>query len=466
MSPQNRYCRDQDALAIAPRAPRTYAAISVGVFLALIILPIGFNVGSLFLSGVRFFLVTLSVPLAVNLLRGHYGALRLPDAFFALHFGWMVLALWMNNPDQMVQNAGATGAEFFGAYLLGRACIRSSDDFLTLIRVLVGCIVLCSPFAIFEAITGTSLLIEIAGKIPVISAPTDLSIDKRLGLERVQLGFEHPIHWGLFCSIGTALCFVGLAGQLTLPKRVALTLITCIAGLSALSSGAILAIAIQVGLILWATLFEKTAKRWVILLGVLCLCYLVVDLASNRTPLRVFMTYATFSAHSAYWRATIFEWGMVNVWANPIWGLGLKDWVRPIWMHTPSVDNFWLLIAMRYGLPGFSLLAAGYIYALWRIGTRSLQVDDRQWKFRRAWMFCMLGLTFALMTVHIWGAIYAMVFFIFGAGMWLWPQKAETAKNSEIHYIQLNPSFPFHKPSQAPYTRAVVQGFGYSKNPN
>lgn len=203
-----------------------------------------------------------------------------------------------------------------------------------------------------------------------------------------------------------------------------------------------------------------------ILLGVLSLCYLVVDLASNRTPLRVFMTYATFSAHSAYWRATIFEWGMVNVWANPIWGLGLKDWVRPIWMHTPSVDNFWLLIAMRYGLPGFGLLAAGYIYALWRIGTRSLQVDDPQWKFRRAWMFCMLGLTFALMTVHIWGAIYAMVFFIFGAGMWLWPQKAETAKNSEIHYIQLNPSFPFHKPSQAPYTRAVVQGFGYSKNPN
>ncbi|SFT11151.1 O-antigen ligase like membrane protein [Sulfitobacter marinus] len=434
---------------------RSSVGVVIGIFLLLILLPIGVNIGPLYLSGTRLFLIVVIIPLAVNLIRGRYGPFIATDVLFALHFIWMSLALGVNNPDQAVQNAGATGADFLGSYLLGRACIRTRDDFLTLIRAIVALIIICLPFAVIEAVTGISPLIEMAGRIPFVSAPLDLSIDRRLGLERVQMGFEHPIHWGVFCSVGTAICLVGLQATLTFFSRVLLTVLICLSALLALSSGAILSVAVQIGLILWAAVFRSNPKRWLILLVVMTLCYGAVDLLSNRTPLRVFMSYATFSADSAYWRATIFEWGMVNVWAQPMWGLGLNDWVRPIWMHTASIDNFWLLSAMRYGIPGFAFLAGGYGYAVWRIGMRSLREDDALWPLRRAWVFCFVGLTLALATVHVWGTLHALVFFLFGSGMWLFPHKVAAVRQPKIWYVPERRLPKFSRANPVQYTQSL-----------
>ena len=407
--------------------PRLPLALPVLVYLLVVILPVGFHLGPLYLTATRLLLIAMIVPLGVNLIRGKYGRLLATDVFFVLHFFWIIAALAVNNPAQVIQNAGATGVEFLGGYLLGRAYIRDRQSFVALIQTLTALVILCFPLALVEAWTGKALLLDLFGKLPGVATPIDLAIDRRLGLERVQMSFEHPIHWGLLCSLATALCFVGLKDRYGLRQRAVITALICLSGLLALSSGAILAIALQLGLISWAALFQANTKRWVILLALFAVGYGVVDMISNRAPLQVFMSYATFSAHSAYWRSTIFEWGMVNVWANPVFGLGLRDWVRPVWMHTPSVDNFWLLITMRYGIPGFAFLAVGYLLALWRIGRRSLDGDAGLWHLRRAWMFCFLGLTFTLTTVHIWGAVYALVFFFFGAGMWLVTAEAAQA---------------------------------------
>lgn len=430
-----------------PTIPQTgarhpYATVFVAVFLILVVLPIGLHIGPLYLTGTRIFLIVLIVPLFIDLIRGRFGPILLTDWLFIFHFIWIILSLWINNPDQLVQNAGSTGIEFLGGYMIGRACVRDSASFVRLVRMITTLIICCLPFALIEAVTGTSVLIVIADRLPLVATPVDLGIDKRLGLERVQMGFEHPIHWGLFCSVATALCFITLRHRSSLRSRAALTALICAAGLLALSSGAILAIAIQLGLIIWAALFDKNAKRWAILLGLIIFCYVFVDILSNRSPLQVFMSYATFSAHSAYWRSTIFEWGMVNVWANPLFGLGLGDWIRPIWMHTSSVDNFWLLITMRYGLPAFFFLAAGFIYALCRIARRNLNPDSVEWSCRRAWMFCFVGLSFTLTTVHVWGAIYALVFFIFGAGMWLSPETKRTPATMTSRF-STSTSMPF-----------------------
>ena len=130
------------------------------------------------------------------------------------------------------------------------------------------------------------------------------------------------------------------------------------------------------------------------------------------------MSYATFSAHNAYWRSLIFEWGMINLWGSPIFGIGLNDWVRPFFMHSSSIDNFWLLNAMQYGIPGFVLLGVGYLPALWWVGRRNFDADQRLFQLRRAWMLTFAGLTLTLCTVHVWTSIYSFVFFLFGAGMW------------------------------------------------
>jgi hypothetical protein len=123
----------------------------------------------------------------------------------------------------------------------------------------------------------------------------------------------------------------------------------------------------------------------------------------------------------------IFEWGIANVLgsaekdipASPWIGIGLNDWIRPWFMGSSSVDNFWLLMAMRYGMPGFLLLALGYAWGLTLAMRRDLTADPVLSQIRRAWVFTFVGLTFTLSTVHVWTSIYSFTFFMFGAGMWL-----------------------------------------------
>jgi hypothetical protein len=430
------------------------------LYLLVIMLPIGFNLGPLHMSGVRLLLIVMIIPLSLNLLMGKYGRVFATDILFFLHFLWIIVALAVNNPDQVVQNAGSTGIEFIGGYVMGRAYIRTRESFIALLRVLVIMVLCCFPLALYEALTGTAVLFNLLGKLPGVSSLIDLSIEKRLGLERVQMSFTHPIHWGLFCSLAVAFCFVGLQNVYSLTARCIMSVIICFSGLLALSSGAILAVILQVGLIIWAGMFRKTSKRWWILVGLFVVAYVVVDLLSNRTPIKVFMTYATFSAHSAYWRSIIFEWGMVNVWGNPVFGLGLKDWIRPVWMHTPSIDNFWLLITMRFGIPAFLFLAAGYVIVLLRVGLRRFDDDRVLWNLRRAWMFSFLGLTFTLTTVHIWGSVYSFVFFIFGAGMWMMTvqtqQQGTTSQNNAVPGARPNRERPFTRSHPKQQSRAAV----------
>ena len=194
-----------------------------------------------------------------------------------------------------------------------------------------------------------------------------------------------------------------------------------------LSSGALLAMVMQLGLIAWAWMFRKTEARWAILLGLTALAYIVIDLLSNRTPLRVFMSYATFSAHNAYWRGIIFEWGIKNVFGDAsegipsaIWfGIGLNEWIRPSFMRSGSMDNFWLVIAVRYGMPGFLLLAVGYLYGIWKVMRHDCGGDRILTNLRLGWVITFIGITFSLCTVHVWTNIYSFLFFLFGAGMWI-----------------------------------------------
>jgi hypothetical protein len=399
--------------------PKARVALPVLLYFLAVLLPLKFPVGPIDMTGVRLVLILLVVPLTIQLAMGRYGRILATDILFFLHCAWIVVALAVNNPQQVVANAGSTGIEFLGGYLVGRAFIRTPGDFLGLIKLLA-LIGLCSlPFAIYETLSGTPIILRLLDAVPGTTTLRDLQIGMRLGLHRVQMVFVHPIHYGLFCTVALSLCYVGLKGIYSDTQRVIVTFTLGACGFLALSSGAFLAIVLQIMLIGWAFVFRSTPWRWWLLVGLFVLIYIGIALLSTRPPIRVFMTYATFSSHTAFWRGQIFEWGMVNVWANPIFGLGLNDWVRPRWMYSGSMDNFWLVMAVRYGIVGFGLLAAGYLIALWKMGRRDFENNRLLWQFRRAWMFSFVGLTFTLCTVHVWDTIYSVVFFMFGAGMWM-----------------------------------------------
>jgi len=391
----------------------------VWLYLLAVVIPVGITLGPLLLTGVRVVLIVLIAPLMVQLFTGRFGKLFATDFLFLAHVLWSAVALMMNNPAQVIEQTGSVGLEFLGGYVMGRAYIRSRADFMALAQALIWLVLLMIPLALIETATGRVPLVEALQKLPVIRTIGISEQAPRFGLDRVQLGFAHPIHFGLFCSVTFSLCFVAMEGTFGTRRRWITAAVIAATGFLALSSGAILAIALQFGLILWAMIFAKVEKRWWILAGLCVLAYVVVDLLSNRTPIEVFMSYATFSAQTAYWRAQAFAWGMKTIWANPIFGIGLNDWVRPSYMYSDSVDNFWLLTAMRYGIPGFVTVTLGYVLVLFHVMRRDLSADPVLLVLRRAWVFTFLGLSFTLCTVHVWTAIYSFVFFMLGAGVWL-----------------------------------------------
>ena len=405
-------------IGVAHDAATNRLPLVVWLYLLAVVIPVGVSVGPLVMTGVRIVLIVMILPLLVQLFMGRFGKLFATDFLFIAHVVWTAVALAVNNPSQVIQQTGSVGMEFLGGYVLGRAYIRTREDFATLSKVMILLVLMMVPLALIETITGRALLVELLQKVPGIRTIGVSVQDRRFGLDRVQLGFAHPIHFGLFCSVTFSLCFVAMEGTFGTMRRWITGAIIAATGFLALSSGAILAIALQFALILWAMMFAKVEKRWWILFGLFVLAYVVIDLLSNRRPVDVFMTYATFSAQTAYWRAQIFEWGMKSVIANPFVGIGLNDWVRPWYMYTNSVDNFWLLMAMRYGIPGFVTVTLGYILVVYHVMRRDLRADPVLAVFRRAWVFTFLGLSFTLCTVHVWTSMYSFVFFMLGAGVW------------------------------------------------
>ncbi|MEL6518520.1 MAG: O-antigen ligase family protein [Pseudomonadota bacterium] len=442
-----------DALSVPRDAPAPLQVVTgrlplvIWIYLLAVIIPIGFQVGPLLLTGLRLTLMVMIIPVLIRLFTGHYGRIIVPDVLFVLHLLWTMLALAANNPGSLIEQTGSTGMEFLGGYALGRAYIRSREDFAALIRALIWMVLVMLPFAMFETVTGRSLWLEALRAVPGVKTVWEIPSEARtlfgVTLERVQLGFAHPIHFGLFCSVTFSLCVVGMKGILGTPRRLLSGACLALAGVLSLSSGALLAMILQAALITWALVFAQVSWRWWLLVGIGVLTYIGIDLASERTPIRVFMSYATFSAHNAFWRATIFEWGMKNVWANPILGLGLKDWVRPDYMIGSSVDNFWLLMAMRYGIPGFVFVTLGYLWVVVQLMRRDFHADPVLTQFRLAWVFTFLGLSFTLCTVHVWTAIYSFTFFMLGAGVWLMFAMPEDPKGESTATDETRQSPPF-----------------------
>lgn len=393
--------------------------VAVGLYVCCVILPLTFGLGPLNLTNLRLLLILLVVPLYVNILLGKYGRVYLTDIVFPLFIGWSFLSLLQNNPNMAIENAGSSGVEFLGGYAVGRAFVRTREHYLRLVRLLLMVVLIFFPFAVMEAVTGKKLLLDIMHAIPGAGSVAYAFSEPRFGLDRVQMAFTHPIHFGLFCSVAVPMAFVALKSIASDGARWAFTFLVGASAFLSLSSGAFLAVVLQVGLIAWAAMFVKLKWKWWLLLGVLAAIYIVIDILSNRSPIRVFLHYATFSAHTAYWRALIFEWGMVNVWANPFYGLGFNDWVRPRWMYSGSMDNFWLVVAVRHGIPAFLLIAVGVLIPIYRILRRDYGSDTNLNNIRLSWMITMIALIFTLCTVHVWHNIYSFVFFLFGAGIWL-----------------------------------------------
>lgn len=386
------------------------AAALLALFIATLVIPIYFHIGTLRFSPVRVLLLMLVVPLALRLLSGKAGRLRLADLLIGLHCLWIGLALVVNDGVQRIPFAGITVVELGGGYLVGRVLVRNRADYRVFLGAFIATLLFLLPFAVVEFLTDRQYLQVIADLIADTFEKPESS-RPRWGLHRTMAGFEHPILYGLYCSI--AVGHVLYLWQRALWQRLAMVGAVSFMVLMSLSAAPMLAVMLQLGLAGWD---KVSGAKWKLAILLAIAGYFVLDLLSNRSPIEVIISYLTFSAETGYTRILIFEYGIQSVWANPVFGIALGDWERPHWL-TGSVDNFWLLTAMRYGIPAFVLIVAAII-----AGTRDIiaarNVDEEVLAYRIGYLISLGGVLLTLVTVHMWGAVSVFVMMLLGAGMW------------------------------------------------
>jgi len=411
------------SLARSARTPRLAAAFYIAL-----IMPLEFSVslGGLRLSPYRVLLLVMTVPLLLQLLQSRRQPPHAVDYLVMAHAAWAVLALTVyGGVGTGLESGGIYAVESLGAYLLGRITVTSAAEHRALLGFMVTVLGVMFLLTLPESLTGTHFIREAARA--VAGGPGLPFIEPRLGLDRAFGSFDHPILYGVFAASTFAATYYVLNTERLGPRAIAmLGMVACSAFLS-LSAGPFVGLACQAVVIGWDRITKGISLRWTAIVAIFSLMWFAVSLGSNRSPVKVFITYLTFSPQSAYNRILIWEYGTAEVERHPLFGIGFGDWIRPVWM-SDSMDNFWLVTAVRYGLPALVFLAAAIItLALRQARANANNVDVN--RHRMAWLAIIIGLSVSGITVHFWNAVFAYFFFLIGTGAWMvYPQQRRSPR--------------------------------------
>jgi hypothetical protein len=397
------------------------------LFLVSLVVPWIPKVGPLSLPIPRLILLVMVLPCLAQWVTGRAGRIRAADIAILLFCLWCALSLVVNHGTAFaVQPAGMLFVETMGAYFLSRCYIRSADDFLNMARVLFRIVAFLFPFALIEALTGRNVLLQLFSAI--LPSYPDSAGDLRGSLYRVQAVFEHPILFGICVSSVLPLTHLVLGrGKPPFERWWRTGLVGATAYLS-LSSAPLAALVLQGLLMMWNWLLRSVSYRWKILWGAFLASYLFVEFGSNQSPVQFYISYLTFNPHTGWHRLMIWEYGSASVVNNPLFGVGLGNWVRASWMDG-SVDMFWLVNAMRHGLPAGLLIVSALLMLFLAVSFRK-DLDERLNACRMAYLIMMMSFFIVGWTVHLWGMAYIWFVFLLGSGAWLLDVRVDRARST------------------------------------
>lgn len=433
----------------------------LGMFSIALTLGVSFNLAGVQLSPLRILLLIAIGPLLVKLVSGQMGRVTAVDWLLVFLCLWTLITTMMNDGLDRLMFSLVSVIELFGSYLLGRYLVRDEVGFRRMVKWHLIALAVMFPFALAEFLTGTQYwarILDVFGDVQYRRA----SSRPRYGFNRVLAGFDHPILFGVYCSMAAAtVVYTWRSSWLAAGLRLAFVGVMT---LFSLSSGAVLSVAFQLGFMIWGLL---TGNRWILLAGLYVAGFIFLELASNRGPFIIFVETLAFDSGTGWTRILQWEYAGAEVLQNPIFGKGIDTtWERPAWLYTSSIDSYWLVIAFRYGFPAIgALLLALALHSFRIFRAKDLSADAT--RMRLGYMFVLLGVSFSLITVHIWDANVVFFYFFIGIGVWFSdggsgrPAPAEGPKDvADIpahRYSRFAPTRSVPPPS-VPATPALPQG--------
>jgi hypothetical protein len=348
-------------------------------------------------------------------------------------FGTWMLAVyyWHSANLSGLVYGGSLALETTGAYLVARAWIRDLPTFQNTLKVIFIAIVVAALFALPETFLGRNFTHEFLAKVTGYVHP--ISVRSRLGLTRAYGVFDHPIHYGTFCAaLFTLFWYVNR----DISRRLKMALFISSAAFLSLSSAPLLCIIIQCALIAWERVTRGVPGRAWLTIAACFIAYGLAAMVATRSPIAVLATGITLDSQTGFYRLLIWEFGLQTVWNNVWFGIGLADWERPWWMISNTVDSFWLVTAMRTGLPSVLLLMTTIFMLVMAVVYRVHRLRDAMaQKLSLAWVISLIALCFIAATVHFWNVTHAFFFFFLGLGGWMAdPRVRRAAKRSHASH--------------------------------
>ncbi|MEL7256882.1 MAG: O-antigen ligase family protein [Pseudomonadota bacterium] len=402
-----------DRIPSSPEVVKKSDRILILILMMALVMPFFFFLGGLRLSMYRLYLLVFGIPIVIRWIQGAAGSVRAVDIVVIFSAIWMMISLFAVHGGSKLEFAGITFIETVIPFLAARVLIRDFAAFKLFVRYYFLVVLILVPFAFYENLTGKPILLDLfRGVFSVYHTPSHAP---RLGLERSQASLPHPILWGVFAAPLFGLSWYVLSYRASFFTTIRRPFVACFAVFTSLSSGAYLGLILQMLLVAWDEIFKIFKRRWTIFLIIFCVLYFFVEIFSNRTIFQIIANELTFSEGNSYHRIHIWNNAIDDVYRAPVFGIGFNEWTRPKWMK-PSIDNFWLVVALRHGVPAFLFLILAIMITIWAAVRAPLTGPYAH--ARTGYLIVLSSLVFCASTVHLWDATYCLLMFLLGAGQW------------------------------------------------
>ncbi len=385
-----------------------YLAVALGYML---LLPPQLNlmIGTTALPPYRFMLI----PAALYMIsRGLRGQIRLGwiDALIVAATAWVCFALFMTTEAAEAFTAAfAQTTDIALAYFFGRFTIRSLRDLRTFLIMMAPGLFFVSAILVLESVSHQLIIQKFFSLIT--GRPIIYRADPRLGLFRAPGPFPHPILAGVF--LVSFLPLYVLAGVRGWPKI--LGGIAAVCSFFTVSSAALLGLVVGGALIVYDWLSERIANlSWQFFFTMTAIVIFLAELGTKSGTYSLILRFASLNSVSSYNRVLIWEYGTKSVAKHPWFGIGYAEFERPSWMSA-SMDHFWLLVAVRFGLLPSVLIGLATALAVMGLARASmLPASPADKRALRAVAISLGVFAFGIVSVALWLAPHIWFFMLIG----------------------------------------------------
>lgn len=377
------------------------------LLILVVMVPIEFSLklGSLSLTASRLYLVFLTFMILPYL--GDL-KLRIFDWFFIAHVAWVCIAYAkIYGPGGAIEMSGSYFLEFLTVYLAARIYLQRIEQIRSVVKLLFFMAFFSAILALPEALTGVHFIHDLGTAITGITYR--LNNEMRMGIYRASSFFEHPILYGVFCASSFGLMWFTSSTAQRIYRAPILMLATWFSA----SSAPLLVLLIQISLII-AERFTRHLKRRDKLLAWAAAAFVLAMQTFTGRGVVGIVTMITINPGTAYTRRAQWNFAIDDVLRHPWLGFIPSTYTRPFWL-APSIDNWWLLIMMRSGIPSLILLALSILF-MWIAIAKRQDVPPLFSQLRTGWGLMMIAVLLGAATVTFFGKLQPLFSFYLGMG--------------------------------------------------